>query len=217
MKLVMAGLTVFALSGCTDTNPEELTSFLKSQLGLIDGTDGLSAYELAIVGGFQGTEVEWMNSLRGEAGLDGEDGEDGEVGEDGLIGTNGENAYELAILAGFEGTLEEWLVSLMGAAGPAGATGATGTAGANGTDGTDGVCPNCEAVEPEPMEEGVMLITFRTGSEITNAKVGYMKNGLIQYIEDATVNKDENDVTTISYEQSVTDSAEYMMGIQFDY
>lgn len=61
----------------------------------VDGTDGLSAYELAVIGGFVGTVEEWLKSLQGE------DGEDGM------------SAYELAVANGYEGTLEEWLVSLI--------------------------------------------------------------------------------------------------------
>lgn len=64
----------------------------------VDGTDGLSAYELAVVGGFVGTLEEWLESLQGEEGID---------------GTDGLSAYELAVAGGYEGTLEEWLVSLI--------------------------------------------------------------------------------------------------------
>ncbi len=93
----------------------------------IDGQDGLSAYELAVVGGFQGTEEEWLESLKGDAGDAGEPGVDGANGLDGL------SAYELAVVAGFEGTLEEWLVSLVG------------EPGADGKPGAPGECPcQCE-------------------------------------------------------------------------
>ena len=33
-----------------------------------DGADGKSAYELAVEGGFVGTEAEWLDSLKGETG-----------------------------------------------------------------------------------------------------------------------------------------------------
>lgn len=36
-----------------------------------DGINGLSAYDIAVKHGFSGTEVEWLASLRGEAGKDG--------------------------------------------------------------------------------------------------------------------------------------------------
>ncbi len=35
-----------------------------------DGTDGLSAYEIAVQEGFVGTEAEWLESLHGEDGSD---------------------------------------------------------------------------------------------------------------------------------------------------
>lgn len=40
--------------------------------------NGLSAYEIAVEHGFQGTEEEWLESLRGEDGTDGTDGADGQ-------------------------------------------------------------------------------------------------------------------------------------------
>lgn len=51
-------------------------------------TYGLSAYEIAVKDGFEGTEEEWLASL------------------------DGKSAYELAVENGFEGTEEEWLESL---------------------------------------------------------------------------------------------------------
>lgn len=47
---------------------------LKGQDGK-DGTDGKSAYQIAVDNGFQGTEEEWIASLKGSDGKDGEDGE----------------------------------------------------------------------------------------------------------------------------------------------
>ena len=41
---------------------------------------GLSAYEIAVMNGFGGTEAEWLASLKGDAGLDGRDGENFNVG-----------------------------------------------------------------------------------------------------------------------------------------
>ena len=51
---------------------------------------GSSAYDIAVEHGFEGTEEEWLESLRGENGKDGEDGKDGADGEDGKDGENGE-------------------------------------------------------------------------------------------------------------------------------
>lgn len=54
---------------------------------------GLSAYEIALKNGFEGTEEEWLASL---------------------IGSNGLSAYEIAVKHGFKGTEKEWLESLQG-------------------------------------------------------------------------------------------------------
>ena len=55
-----------------------------------DFKKGKSAYEVAVEKGFEGTEEEWLLSLKGK------------------------NAYEIACELGFEGTLEEWLETLKG-------------------------------------------------------------------------------------------------------
>jgi len=44
---------------------------------------GKSAYEIAVENGFVGTEIEWLNSLKGNDGNDGQDGTDGQDGQDG--------------------------------------------------------------------------------------------------------------------------------------
>jgi hypothetical protein len=64
----------------------------------IKGADGLSAYEVAVKNGFEGTEQEYLASLKGQDGytpVKGEDyfdGQDGAPGADGItphIGVNG--------------------------------------------------------------------------------------------------------------------------------
>jgi len=88
--------------------------------------DGKSAYEIAVINGFVGTEVEWLASLQGE---------------DGIIGVDGKSAYQLAVQQGFVGTLDEWLDFLKGAdgeTGPQGPQGATGPQGPTGATGPQG-------------------------------------------------------------------------------
>lgn len=82
-----------------------------------DGADGKSAYEIAVDNGFDGTEAEWLASLKGADGQDGAPGADGQNGEDGADGANGKSAYEIAVEQGFVGTKAEWLASLKGADG----------------------------------------------------------------------------------------------------
>ena len=83
------------------------------------GTDGKSAYEIAIEHGFVGTETEWLESLKGVDGKDGVNGEDGLPGRDGI---DGKSAYIIAVEHGFSGTENEWLQSLKGADGRDGIT-----------------------------------------------------------------------------------------------
>ncbi|WP_326806660.1 glycerophosphodiester phosphodiesterase [Streptomyces sp. NBC_01775] len=66
----------------------------------LPGIDGASAYVLAVADGFEGTEEEWLTSLRGPAGDDGQDG------------TDGRSAYQVAVDEGFVGTEQQWLDSL---------------------------------------------------------------------------------------------------------
>lgn len=84
------------------------------------GTDGKSAYEIAVEHGFVGTETEWLESLKGvdgKEGVNGKDGCDGRNGADGLPGRDGidgKSAYIIAVEHGFSGTETEWLQSLKG-------------------------------------------------------------------------------------------------------
>lgn len=75
------------------------------------GPPGLSAYQVAVVEGYEGTEAEWLESL---VGADGEDGA---------------SAYQVAVAEGYTGTEAEWLASLVGPRGPEGPQGEQGEAG----------------------------------------------------------------------------------------
>lgn len=71
----------------------------KGEDSTVPGPEGKSAYDIAVEGGFNGTEAEWLESLKGANGEQGEDGK---------------SAYELAVAAGYTGTETEWLASLKG-------------------------------------------------------------------------------------------------------
>lgn len=97
-----------------------------------DGSDGLSAYEIALDNGFVGTESQWLLSLKGADGadgqdgadgIDGQDGADGQDGVDGIDGTDGLSAYQIAVENGFVGTEGQWLASLKGDQGDPGTDG----------------------------------------------------------------------------------------------
>ena len=51
------------------------------------GPNGLGAYELAVAGGYAGTEVQWRASLKGDTGDKGLDAKDGDVGHAGITPT----------------------------------------------------------------------------------------------------------------------------------
>lgn len=65
-----------------DFTPEQLLA-LKGQ----NGIDGKSAYQLAVDGGFVGTEAEWIASLKGETGSIGPIGPQGKTGATGATVT----------------------------------------------------------------------------------------------------------------------------------
>ena len=108
-----------------------------SSIALLASCAGESAYEIAVRNGFEGTEQEWLNSLKGDkgdagaagakgdkgdAGTAGAKGDTGAAGANGTNGTNGKTAYEIAVENGFTGTQAEWLASLKGNDGANGVT-----------------------------------------------------------------------------------------------
>ena len=64
--------------GCIDVvkgdSLESILEKIHDVICNISGTDGLSAYDIAIENGFEGTVQEWLDSLQGEQGIQGEDG-----------------------------------------------------------------------------------------------------------------------------------------------
>jgi len=86
-----------------------------------DGNNGLSAYQLAVAFGFEGTEAEWLVSLQGksayQSALD-----SGFVGTEAewitsIQGAAGKSAYQSALDTGFVGTEAEWIASVQGVEG----------------------------------------------------------------------------------------------------
>lgn len=51
------------------------------------GEDGRSAYQTAVDNGFTGTELEWLESLKGNPGSKGDKGDKGDTGNQGPIGS----------------------------------------------------------------------------------------------------------------------------------
>ena len=147
-------------SGYSITFAKGNTITIKHGTNGINGTNGQSAYELAVSKGYRGTLDEWLESLNGTNGSNGKSAYElavengytgteqewleslkGSNGSDGQDGSNGKSAYELAVEKGYSGTIEEWLESLNGTNGKDGSDGSDGEDGKDGKDGKDGITP----------------------------------------------------------------------------
>ena len=96
------------------------------------GADGKSAYEIAKVNGFQGTETEWLASLKGATGAKGDKGDTGLTGATGEKGDKGDKGD-----TGLTGATGE--KGDKGDKGDTGLTGATGEKGDKGDKGDTGL------------------------------------------------------------------------------
>ena len=100
-----------------------------------NGTDGKSAYQIAVEQGYQGSESDWLSSLKGDKGDKGNTGAKGNPGQD---GANGKSAYAIAVEHGYEDSEEKWLLSLKGEKGDTGERGEKGDTGLQGERGERG-------------------------------------------------------------------------------
>lgn len=98
--------------------------------GFLRGVNGKSAYLLWLDAGNDGTEQDFLNSLKG---MQGESGPAGNNGSDGM------SAYQIALKNGFSGTEVEWLNSLRGKDGAPGVQGVPGESGKDGQRGERGL------------------------------------------------------------------------------
>ena len=102
------------------------------------GTDGKSAYQIAVEQGYQGSESDWLSSLKGDKGDKGEKGNTGAKGNPGQDGADGKSAYAIAVEHGYEDSEEKWLLSLKGEKGDTGERGEKGDTGLQGERGERG-------------------------------------------------------------------------------
>lgn len=117
---------------------------------------GKSAYEIAKENGFDGTEAEWLASLKGATGAAGANGKDGENGETPYVGENG-NWYIGANDTGKPSRGAKGDKGEPGAKGDKGDTGAKGepgSPGAKGDKGDPGVTPNLTIGTVTTLEAG---------------------------------------------------------------
>lgn len=99
------------------------------------GEDGKSAYELAVINGFSGTETDWLTSLVGPKGDQGEPGPSGSEGIQGPKGDRGETGpMGPQGIQGIKGDKGE-----QGDVGPAGPQGIQGLQGIQGERGFQGI------------------------------------------------------------------------------
>ena len=126
---------------------------------VLQGEDGKSAYEIACEYGFEGTEEEWLETLKGDQGPTGETGPQGANGEDGEDGVGVEyitlsNEGKLIFKLTDGRTIDLGNVKgPIGPQGPIGSTGPEGPAGAQGPQGPEGP-QGIQGVQGEKGEKG---------------------------------------------------------------
>lgn len=125
-----------------------------------DGENGKSAYEIAVQNGYDGTETDWLESLKGQkgdigepgaAGAKGDPGEKGDQGEPGAPGEKGERGEK-------------------GEKGDAGTPGKDGVNGTDGKNGTDGYSPTATVTETDA--GATITITDKNGTTTATVKNG---------------------------------------------
>ena len=142
------------------------------------GSDGKSAYQIAVEQGYQGSESDWLSSLKGDKGEKGNTGAKGNPGQD---GAEGKSAYAIAVEHGYEDSEEKWLLSLKGEKGDTGERGEKGDAG---VDGKDGFSPIANVVKDGSIttititdKNGTTTVTLTEGAAVDlapYAKVTYV-------------------------------------------
>lgn len=78
-----------------DETREQYVEVVKLHSESSGGTDGKSAYEIAVDHGFVGTEEEWLASLEGPQGEQGPQGPQGEQGPQGPAGADGSDGVSV--------------------------------------------------------------------------------------------------------------------------
>ena len=157
------------------------------------GTDGKSAYQIAVEQGYQGSESDWLSSLKGDKGEKGNTGAKGNPGQD---GTDGKSAYAIAVEHGYEDSEDKWLLSLKGEKGDTGERGEKGDTGDRGLQGVPG----------EKGEKGDAGVAGKDGTDGFSPIANVVKNGSVITI---TIT-DKNGTTTVTLtEGAAVDLAPY--------
>ena len=145
-----------------------------SDLSGAQGIQGLSAYQVAVQHGFEGTEAEWLISLKGEKGETGPKGDTGsglnikgeldsesQLPQEGVSGDAWLITGNLYVYVGENGNVEsnpKWsnVGSIQGPAGPQGPVGPKGEQGEPGPKGEPGAdgTPGAQGPKGDPGEKG---------------------------------------------------------------
>lgn len=169
--------------------------------------NGLSAYELAVQYGYEGTVQEWLNSLNGKSAY--------EIAQDnGYSGSESDWANTLKATAGKDGvgiktatfnadgqlviTLSDNtainLGNAVGANGKDGVNGTNGTNGQDGKDGNDGVSITTANINAD----GQLVIAFSNGESVNLDKVVGVNGQDGISVTDASINTEGELVLTYS-------------------
>ncbi len=174
IALFVSMLLIFcAISGCASSKDSGANPVVQTV------KDGLSAYELAVQHGYEGTMQEWLESLKGKS------------------------AYQIAVENGYSGTETEWLASLKAKADNVvsikdakfnskgeliltfsdetvlnlgiaiGADGKDGQNGTNGADGKDGRAgaDGVSITDVDVNDLGELVLTFSDGKTVNLGKI----------------------------------------------
>ena len=141
------------------------------------GSDGKSAYQIAVEQGYQGSESDWLSSLKGDKGDTGERGEKGDTGLQGERGEKGETGQQ-----GEQGPKGE--KGDPGDRGLQGVPGEKGEKGDAGVAGKDGFSPIANVVKDGSVitititdKNGTTTVTLTEGAAVDltpYAKVNYV-------------------------------------------
>ncbi len=180
------------------------------------GDPGKSAYQHAVDNGFEGTEQEWLESLKGPKGDKGEPGDVGPQGEQGIQGPQGSQGPKgdkgeqgLQGIQGPKGETglqgpkgEKGESGEQGLQGPKGETGQQGIQGPQGERGEDGYTPILNLTE----EADGVTVTVQNKDSQKTAKI---KNGkdyehseeFTQLAQQVRDDKNSVDQTVTNFEQ----------------
>lgn len=105
---------------------------------------------------------------------------------------------------------------IAGQDGTDGVDGVDGTDGTDGTDGVDGICPDCteDNATEEPIPENMILMTYKTDSNLTETYVVHTVDGYIVNIEDAVIT-DDNGTFTYEGNATILEEGMHVVGMTF--